>query len=164
MRNCAALTVLVLAAACGGGNDGTGPDPDPDPDPNGGNRTLSATINGSAFTATLVSGTYFNGTFTVNGVNGNRSITISAVNLNGAGTYPLNFGNQFSALAQHTDATAGNQFSTGYQGGTGTLVLTTAELGHIAGTFTFIAYTVNGTGLGMPVATVQNGSFNISVQ
>jgi hypothetical protein len=59
------------------------------------------------------------------------------------------------------DATLGT-FSTGYLGGSGTVTLTTATLSRITGTFSFIAYTGAGTGLGSAVITVQNGTFDIS--
>ena len=147
----------ALAIGCGGGST----NPDGTPNTNGNTKVLTATINGTAFTATTVSGAYLNGSISINGYNNQRSLTISAIGLNGPGTYSLTRGNPNSALAQIIgDAVAGT-FSTGF-GGAGSITLTTAVLGHIKGTFTFTAYTVAGGGLGQPVVTVQNGTFDIT--
>jgi hypothetical protein len=86
-------------------------------------------------------------------------LQISAINLTGPGTYSLNVGNPNSGLAMVGDGTG--QFSSGF-GGTGTLVVTTAVLGHVKGTFTFTAYTSAGTGAGKPVVTVTNGVFDLT--
>jgi len=165
------IVLVTLAAfavlACGGG----GPTDPAGSNNNGGNgsnnngggssRVLSASVNGAAFTGVTVSGTYLNGNLTVAGSNGGRTLHIAAVNVAGPGTITFGIGNQWNALGQIIDNTAG-QFSTGY-GGVGTLTLTTATLFRIKGTFSFTAYTAAGTGQGNPVMTVQNGSFDISV-
>jgi hypothetical protein len=71
-------------------------------------------------------------------------------------------GNQWNALAQIIDGSVG-QLSTGYSGGVGTLVLTTASLSRITGTFNFVAYTAAGATLGAPVVTVTNGTFDVTI-
>lgn len=153
-----ALLTLAIAAlttvGCGGGGTTTNNN-------NNSARTLTATINGTAFVGTTVSGTYYNGNLTVAGVNGNRSVHINATNLAGTGTYSFGIGNPNSALGEVIDADLG-QFSSGY-GGVGTMTLTAASLTRVTGTFSFTAYTSAGTGLGKPVMTVINGVFDISV-
>ena len=133
----------------------------PGNNPPGGNvKVVTATINGAPFTATTVVGAYLGGGLTITGQNAQRTITISAINVAGPGTITFGIGNQWSALAQSIDGTQGT-FSTGF-GGTGSLILTTATLFRITGTFTFTAYTMAGGGLGQPVITVLNGTFDIS--
>ena len=151
------VLATTLALACGGG--GTGPDGTPNNNTN--TKVITATINGTAFTATTVSGAYLGGSLSINGTSNQRSISISAIGLNGPGTYSLTRGNPNSALAQIGGDAAAGTFSTGF-GGAGSITLTTAVLGHIKGTFTFTAYTVAGGGLGQPVVTVQNGVFDIT--
>ena len=154
------IAIIVAAALIVGcGSSGTGPDGTGNT--NTSTKVLTATINGTAFTATTVSGAYFNGTISINGSSNQRSLTISAIGLNGPGTYSLTRGNPNSALAQVIGDAAAGTYSTGF-GGAGSIKLTTAVLGHIKGTFTFTAYTVNGGGLGQPVVTVQNGTFDIT--
>jgi hypothetical protein len=150
------LTIVALAAMGCGGSDSTGGDNNN----NGHVRTLTATINGTAFVGTTVSGAYLDGSLTVAGVNGNRSLHINATNLTGTGTYSLNTGNPNSALGEIVDGDLG-QFSSG-SGGVGTMTLTAASLSRVTGTFSFTAYTSAGTGLGKPVMTVINGVFDIS--
>ena len=152
------LSILALTAiACGGAST----------DPGGGGTTtggsakvLTATINGVAFSATIVSGGYLNGLLTINGVNGLKTITINAGNVSGPSTISLNMGNAWSATGDVIDGNSGH-FSSGI-GGTGSLTLTTATLGRITGTFTFTGYTSAGTGASKPVVTVLNGVFDIT--
>ena len=163
-----ALASLILAASvmsCGGGSDTTAPNGNngnnnpPNNNPGGTVKVLTGSFNGTAFSATTLSGGYLNGSLTINGYDAQRTLTISAINIAGPGTITFGIGNQWSALAQSIDNRG--HFSTGF-GGTGTLTLTTATLFRVTGTFTFTAYTVNGGGLGQPVITVLNGTFDIS--
>jgi hypothetical protein len=149
------VLATALAVGCGGGS--TSPD-DGNSNTNGA-KVLTATINGTSFTATTVTSAYLGGNFTIVGNDGTRSLQIAAINLTGPGTYSLNFPNPYSALGMIVDGTG--QFSTA-GGGTGSFVLTTAVLGHVKGTFTFTAYTSAGTGLGKPVVTVTNGVFDLT--
>lgn len=156
MRRAASILVFatLATAACSSNTDDNGGNN------NGTTHTLTATINGTAFVGTTVSGAYFNGNLTIGGVNGNRSLHINATNLAGTGTYSLNTGNPNSALGEIIDGDLG-QFSSG-SGGVGTMTLTAASLTRVTGTFSFTAYTSAGTGLGKPVMTVTNGAFDIT--
>jgi hypothetical protein len=151
------FAIVAFAAVGCGGNSG---DDNNNGNNNGSVRTLTATINGTPFVGTTVSGGYLSGNLTIAGVNGNRSLHINATNLTGTGTYSLNNGNANSALGEVVDADLG-QFSSGY-GGVGTMTLTAASLTRVTGTFSFTAYTSAGTGLGKPVMTVTSGVFDIS--
>jgi hypothetical protein len=153
------FSFLLLIVGCGGGS--TAPAGNNNP-PGGSVKVFTATINGAPFTGATVVGAYLGGNLTVNAHNGQgRSISINAQGVNAGSPFNLNVGNQWSALAQMVDATLGT-FSTGYLGGSGTVTLTTATLSRITGTFSLIAYTGAGTGLGSAVITVQNGTFDIS--
>lgn len=164
MKRAVSMLVLVFAVGCGGGstepdeNDGDG-----NPPPGGSVKVFTATVNGAQCSGGVnaIVGAYLGGNLTITAGCGQRSITISALNLNGPGTITLGQGNQWSALAQVIDGGAQGTYSTGF-GGTGTLTLTTANLFRITGTFSFIAYTLAGGGLGQLVVTVQNGTFDIS--
>lgn len=164
-RTWALLILAAFVVSCGGGSNATAPNGNngnnnpPNNQPGATVKVLTASVNGTAFSATTLSGAYLNGSLTINGYDAQRTLTISAINIAGPGTITLGQGNQWSALAQSIDNRG--HFSTGF-GGTGTLTLTTATLFRITGTFTFTAYTVNGGGLGQPVITVLNGSFDIS--
>lgn len=159
MKRCTFFFGLILVAACGGGS--TGPNNNNQPPPGGSVKVLTATINGAAFTGNEIVGAFLQGSgITINATGTTRSITISG-NIPGTGTYQLGQGNQWSLLAQvHGDATAGT-YSTGF-GGAGTFTVEIATLFRIKGTFSFTAYTVAGGGVGKPVVTVQNGTFDIS--
>jgi len=120
---------------------------------------ITATINDTAFTATTAIGRFRNGSLSITGVGGGRSVMITAGNLASAGTYLLYAGNPYTALATIIDSTG--QFSTGY-GGRGTLILTIASPEHVRGNFHFTAYTSMGAGAGKPVASVVDGVFDIT--
>jgi hypothetical protein len=107
-----------------------------------------------------VIGRFRNGSLSITGVNGSRTVMITAGNLPSAGSYLLYAGNPYTALATIIDGSTG-QFSTGY-GGWGTLILTVASPEHIRGNFHFTAYTSVGSGAGKPVATVVDGVFDIA--
>jgi hypothetical protein len=164
-RALASLILAASAASCGGGSETTAPNGNngnnnpPNNNPGGTVKVLTASFNGTPFSATTLNGAYLNGSLSINGYDSQRTLTISAINIAGPGTITFGIGNQWSALAQSIDNRG--SFSTGF-GGTGTLTLTTATLFRVTGTFTFTAYTVAGGGLGQPVITVLNGTFDIS--
>jgi hypothetical protein len=155
---------LLVVLGCGGGS--TEPDEnngDTNPPPGGSVKVFTATINGAQCSGAAgeIVGAYLGGNLTITAGCGQRSFSISALNLNAPSTITFGQGNQWSALAQVITGGAQGTYSTGF-GGTGTLTLTTATLFRITGTFSFTAYTVAGGGLGQPVVTVQNGTFDIS--
>jgi hypothetical protein len=156
------LLGVLAVLGCGGGSTGPDENNGTNPPPGGSVKVFTATINGAQCTGAVdaIVGAYLGGNLTINAGCGQRSVTINALNLSAPSTITLGQGNQWSALAQVISGTEGT-YSTGF-GGTGTLTLTTATLFRITGTFSFTAYTVAGGGLGQPVVTVQNGTFDIS--
>ena len=166
-RALASVILATTVVSCGGGSNTTAPNGNngnnpPNNQPGGSVKVVTATINGAPFTATTVVGAWLNGAgISITAQNATRTISISANNVPGPGTITFGIGNQWSALAQIVGDATNGTFSTGF-GGTGSLTLTTATLFRITGTFTFTAYTVAGGGLGQPVVTVTNGTFDIS--
>ena len=156
-RNLLIAVAGLLTMGCG--SDSTGPEGAGTP--NSVANMVKATINDTAFRATTVIGRFRNGSLSITGVNGSRSVMITAGNLAGAGNYLLYAGNPYTGLATIIDGNSG-QFSTGY-GGQGTLILTIASPEHIRGNFRFTAYTSAGSGAGKPVATAVDGVFDITV-
>lgn len=156
--------VLVLSAlalvACGG--NVAGPN-----NPGGGNgsNTLTATIDGQAFAATLVQANpvaatpgslAFFGTQTSGGVT--RSLTITLAFITGPGTYPLgtNIGSTPGGLAIY--AAGPTPYSTPLSGTAGTITITTLTATRVTGTFTFTATPSVGAGA---AAVATNGRFDV---
>ncbi len=160
MRNILfALSALALAA-CGG--NATGPN-----NPGGGNgsNTLTATIDGQAFSATLVQANpvaatpgslSFLGTQTAGGVT--RSMSISLAFITGPGTYPLgtNIGSTPGGIVSYTAGAA--LFSTPLSGTAGTITITTLTATRVTGTFSFAATPLVGGGA---AAVATNGRFDV---
>ncbi len=74
------------------------------------------------------------------------------------GTYSLTFGNSIAGSA--TYAKAGQGWSTGLSGGTGSFTITTLTSNHIVGTFAFDAVASNGGAQG--TIHVTNGQMDIT--
>jgi hypothetical protein len=146
---------LVLAIGCGGGgsssltgtnNNLTGP--------------MSATIDGTAWASPLPSAVYSANILSVAGIDLGitKSVGFVSGGVTGPGTYSLSFGNQ---LAGHGTVTkAGQGWTSGVQGGTGTLTLTTLAAHHVVGTFSFDAVGASGGATG--TVHVTNGKFDIT--
>lgn len=123
-------------------------------------KLLTATWNGTAWTATAPLGAWFNGNFSVSGHDGQgHSLIIAGVNVTGPGTYSLAQGNANNLLGQIVDSSTG-QLSTGYANGTGTLALTVVSLTRLTGTFSFTAATAAGSA--GPTIVITNGTFDLS--
>ena len=155
------VAAAAFAIACGG-DYGTDPDGNNNEN-NSGNtsvKVLTATINGTPFTAATLNGAYLGGSLSINGFNTLRSLTISAINLTGPGTYSLSIGNQRERMVQSATAPISSRRDSVAPARSR---WTTATLFRLTGTFSFTAYTSAGGGLGNPVVTVINGVFDISV-
>lgn len=133
-----AVTASMIAlVACGGGG-ATDPARSGDTT-NAPSRTMSATVNGVAFTPTLLTSNYLSGNVGVNAVAGSNSFSINAVNVTATGTISVASGNPNSALVQWLDDV--NTYSSGYGGSTGTVTFTILKLGRVAGSFNVTART-----------------------
>ena len=124
--------VAVVSLGCAGSSGSTGPSTTTTTTPV---HAISATVNGAAWSATVVSGGYGSGSFTLAGTGAGSTINIAGISMNGPGTYSLANSNPQSAQSLWVDNTGTYQSLA--TGGSGQLVLTTAVLGHIKGSFDF---------------------------
>jgi hypothetical protein len=163
MRLMKAVVLATLTTlGCGGGSDNG----DPTGPPPGGatNGTLTAQINGTTWNAT--------GTITVSrqqnnfiglagsGFAGNTaySLVIGIANATGPGSHSLNV---FSGGDGSSLIVGGTQtgWGTAFQGGSGTLIITSLTTNRIVGTF---SGTLIPTTAGAGNMTIANGSFDVT--
>ena len=140
-----ALAATVLAGGCS--DDETG---------NNNDNSLSATIDGTAFTATTVQGTYSSNLLAFSGLNGTTSVTFAVPNVTATGTFQLGVGQ--AGIAQVNVGT--QNWTTALTGGTGSLTVTALSSSEATGTFTFSAPATTSTGA-TGTKAVTSGSFTI---
>jgi hypothetical protein len=150
------VAVLLSAAACGGSSAGiTGNIT--------GASSMSATIDGKAWSSSTLAATYQNGVFTITGTSSDLLTTVTlTVAAQGPGTYSLAFAPNVNSVATVTKVTgvgSAQTWLTGALGGTGTVTISTLSTGHYVGSFSFDApLTSTGTA---SVTHVTNGSFRV---
>jgi hypothetical protein len=149
------ITLLVSSAACGGSDSTTGT--------NGSNNSgaaMSATIDGTAWSAPSPAASYQDTRVTIVGADValTNSITMSFVAAT-TGTYSFALSSTSSAVAILTKNKGAQGFSTAAQTGGGSVTVTTLTSHHLVGTFAFDAVG-NPASLGM--AHVTSGKFDIS--
>ena len=164
IRRWSLVCAIAMSVSCGG-DDSTGPSDDNDDETTTGSvKTVTVSVNGTTKSAIIVSGTWFNGQFTLSAIFGTgtatQALTINALNFGGPGTFALGPGNPSTAIATWVDGNTGSFSSLGI-GGTGTLTLTTARTGHIKGTFSFTGAAQTGTGGPVTTVTITNGQFEV---
>jgi hypothetical protein len=151
-----AIASLVSAIACGG-SDSKGVT---NPNPNSAG-TMSARIDGAAWTAVAVSvGANTNGLI-ISGANSSGTPIAVAIGMSRAlGTGTQTFGSNANALGTLTVGT-GSWSATGLQGigGSGSVTLTTLTSNRAAGSFAFNAAPLAGGATGTKVVTV--GVFDV---
>jgi len=149
--------VLIMATGCGGGSS-----PDLTGTNNIGNNSsgpLSATIDGIAWASPTPAAIYKNNIVSVAGIDLGLTASVGfATGVNGPGVYSLSYRNQLAGVG--TVSKVGQGWTSGLQGGTGTLNLTTLTTNHVAGTFSFDAVPASGGATG--VLHVTNGKFDIT--
>ena len=128
---------LLFAAACGSSDSSsvTGTNNN-----NGGSQTgpITATLDGKSWAGASASASYSSSIAAFAGYEISSGTTISAAaHVTGPGTYSLSFGNPNAGIAIITQS--GASWSTAYQGGGGTLVITTLTTNHLVATFSFDA-------------------------
>jgi hypothetical protein len=159
----ALLPFMLLTVACG--SSPAAPDTS-STTPTSVSSPMSAVIAGSAWNSLpqvgvtyIPSGNFLsvNGTDTSGTPNSStRTIGITVSSIPGPGTYSINQGNQ-------AQVTQGNQTwqAGGNSGGSGTIVVTSLSTHRVAGTFSFGANAVAGTGA-TGTKSVTNGVFDVS--
>lgn len=130
MRRCLMMltSALVISTACGGssGSGSTGPT-------NTGGRTMSAKVDGAAWSTLAVGGSVSNGAVILAGSDGTQTIGISFAAA--AGTQTISAGTIVSGSLTIGSLT----WKAGPGSGTGTVTVTAATANHFAGTFSFTA-------------------------
>jgi ABC-type glycerol-3-phosphate transport system substrate-binding protein len=148
------LSAAIACAGCGGSST-------TDPGTSGTtSKVVKATVNGTAWTATTVSGAYISNALVVSGSSQNGQISINVANVTGPGTFQLQLGNPNSGGAIWIDGTGVYQSQT--SGGSGTITLTTAVLGHIKGSFNFVGNYQASVGQPTKTVTITSGQFDIT--
>lgn len=155
-----ATFALIGASACGGSDKATGTNSTSNAT-TAGDGAISMTINGTAWRSlkgadrVSKSGTVY----AIVGLNLPYTISLGVAGLTAPGTVNLNLatGGQGS-LAIVANATGG--WGTAFNGGTGTITVTTLTATRIAGTFSFDA--VPGSGNAAGTLQVRNGKFDVT--
>ena len=157
-----ASIALIALNACGGDDGGpTGTNGNNNNGAVTGDGNITATINGVAWRS-LKSGDRGSRSgqfYGIVGVNTNYNITLGIGNLTGPATVSLDLaagGNGSSAIVANT--TGG--WGTAFQGGTGTITVTTLTTNRIVGTFSFDAKPGSGSATG--TLQVRNGKFDVT--
>jgi hypothetical protein len=139
----------AMALGCGGGDGNTGPNNGPN------NGSMSATVDGSGWTARSVAATKTAGFVGVGGGASDGS-TIAFAFPDHTGTFTV--AGQDGTNASYT--AGGKSWNAVFgSGGSGTITVTALDASHVAGTFSFTAPGLSGGATG--TKTVTNGTFNI---
>jgi len=153
----AASLALLALNACGGGSDGpTGTNGNT----NVGDGTMSATINGTSWRSLKSGdkGSHSGLIYAVVGLNGSYTIALGIAGLTAPGTVNLSLATGNGSNAIVSNATGG--WGTAFNGGSGTITVTTLTTNRIAGTFSFDAPAGSGNATG--TLQVRNGKFDVT--
>jgi hypothetical protein len=170
LRRLAVFAALV-AIGCGGGGDDDGDGNPTGPGPGGGggggatNGTYSVSVNGTAWSAT--------GSVTVSRQNNNfigiagtgfaggttYAIVVSIANATGPGNHSLSVFSGGDGSSVTIGTSAGLGYSTGLQGGSGTLTITSLTSNRIVGTFSGTAIAAGHSGANL---VLTSGTFDLT--
>jgi hypothetical protein len=143
--------LLLVLAGCGKDRDPTGPN-----QPGGAvNGTMTATIDGTPWSATIITPGITGGISAIGGSDGTRTMAFAWVE-GGTGTYQVGSSVGFNANL----TIAGGTWVANATGGTGTLVVTSRTANRIVGTFNFTMNASAGGATG--TRNVTQGAFNIT--
>lgn len=151
VRGLAGSVVMALVVAgCGGDSGG----------PSGSDGTMSASIDGQAWNASLaVSATHSSNVLGIGGTDGNsRQINITIPNVTSTGTINLGLGSQAIAVVVTSPTEA---WTSSMVGGSGSVVITELTASGAKGTFSFTGIRAQ-TGGGTTQKTVTNGQFDVT--
>jgi hypothetical protein len=150
---------LAATLACGGSSGPAGPSANNN---NNAAGTMTAQVNGSGWTASVVKRAFLSGgtVLTVQGSDGQNRIITIVVRGTTAGNYSLALGNGLGHNALYTANLGTANWSTALNGGTGTFTITSITATQVRGTFTFTGVSnVAGTA---PVQ-VTSGQFDLPI-
>ncbi len=146
------LAATLLLAACGG-DSGTN---------SGDQSTMSATVAGTAWSATLaVQGQVSGNILSISGTNGTYQVALTVPGVSAPGTYAVGPGN--SGIAQLVQIITGTPtWTSSLVGGSGTIVVTALTASRVAGTFSFSGAPSPGSSASGTRA-VTNGTFDLKL-
>ncbi len=152
-RLTAACALALLVPGCSSSSDNT----------SGGSAPITATVNGTAFVGnTDAIATQLSGVLNISAFNAAKSAEILiTLHVNGPGTYSLASASVGIAEYEVTTTTSASQWETGFNGGTGTITVTTLTASGASGTFSFTGQPLTATGA-TGTANVTNGSFQVT--
>lgn len=154
------LTLTLFALGGCGGSDGNGNPTNPNGNNTGntGANTVTAAVDGTSWTAVATQAVNNGGVVGIGAsdINGNLSIGLGWVGTE-TGTYSLGPGIIANATLLGPDGTTWQAMD---EEGSGTIIVTSLTSEAVAGTFSFTAPRVSGTGTPL-VRVVTNGSFNV---
>jgi hypothetical protein len=140
-----ALAAAAAISACGYSSSNN----------NSQNNTLTAVIDGTAFTATNVVATHSGNTLSITATAANQQIVLTVPNVTSTGTFSLAAGQVSTAQV----LVAPQDWTTAIAGGTGSVTITGYSSTYATGTFTFSA--PGGTGGATGTKVVTGGSFTV---
>jgi hypothetical protein len=162
----AALTAMAIA--CGGGGSGSPTSPGNSGNPgnsggSGSSSTMSFRVDGTATTASAVTGSFTNGILSISGTDSARSTILSFAltpTPTGTGTYTLGPLSAANALILIGNPAQSWQAAVGI--GSGTITITTLTATTAAGTFSFSLAAVSGSGA-TGTKSITEGTFNVTL-
>jgi hypothetical protein len=152
-----ASLVLVGASACGGSDKSTGPG---NTGATAGDGAISATINGTAWRSMKAAdrASKSGSIYAIVSFNPPYTMSLGIAGLTAPGTVNLNIATGQGSQAIISNSTGG--WGTAFNGGSGTITVTTLTANRIAGTFSFDA--VAGSGNATGTLQVRNGKFDVT--
>jgi uncharacterized protein DUF6252 len=145
---------LVLVAACSGGGGSKGVT---NPNPGSPKRTMSARIDGVAWTAINIAAGNANGALIISGARGtDQGVAISASLIQGTGTQTIGR----TSAAQGIVSIASTQWAANSFQGSGSVTLTLITATRAVGTFTLTAPAVSASTF-PATKTVTSGAFDV---
>jgi hypothetical protein len=165
MRLLVVCAVVAATATCGGGNSPAAPSAGAGSGGSGGASgpnfgTLTATIDGVAYTGTINLATNVNGVLNIASNSADRLLSVNLATSAAAGSQTISIANAtvMQVIATNGTAVSGTWFASAV-GGSGTLTITSINTTGASGTFSFNAV-AGPTGGGAGTKVVTNGSFS----
>jgi len=158
------LSATAVLAACSSSPTGSGNNGNNGGNNGGGSAAMSATLNTTAWSsAASYRATWTNKVISISGTSTDyTTISIAVADVQVAGTYSLTFGNPNGGLVQIVSGT--KVWSSGYPGGSGTLMLTSLSSTHTKGTFSFVAIPAFTATSSADTIRVSDGKFDMDIQ
>jgi len=150
-----AMSALLLSSGCGSSSDNGTTGPNNNNHNPSGARSMSAKVDGVAWTATAVGAGITNGIAIVSGATATQGVTISFVPTTGTQTITP------TGIVIGSVIVGGQMWQTNGTGGSGTVTVTSASATRVVGTFSFTAPPFTGN-TASPARQVTAGTFDVT--